>query len=57
MNLVARLLVAIALVLVSASSWAQINYFTLIDTDNNAATGCTVTLPLAVCGPGHFEQR
>ncbi|MCC8999988.1 MAG: Ig-like domain-containing protein [Candidatus Contendobacter sp.] len=56
MNRVARLLVAIALVLVSASSWAQINYFTLIDTDNNATTGCTVTLPLAGTVTG-IERR
>ncbi|MFO1422530.1 MAG: Ig-like domain-containing protein [Candidatus Competibacteraceae bacterium] len=56
MNLVARWLVAIALVLVSASSWAQIRYFTLIDADNNTATGCTVTLPTAGTVAG-IEQR
>ncbi|MDS4028772.1 MAG: FG-GAP-like repeat-containing protein [Candidatus Contendobacter sp.] len=56
MNLVARWLVAIALVLGSASSWAQISYFTLIDTDNNAATGCTVTLPTAGSVTG-IERR
>lgn len=56
MNLVARWLVAIALVLGSASSWAQISYFTLIDTDNDTATGCTVTLPTAGSVPG-IERR
>ena len=56
MNLVARWLVAIALVLGSASSWAQISYFTLIDTDNNTATGCAVTLPTAGTVTG-IERR
>ncbi|MDG4596875.1 MAG: tandem-95 repeat protein [Candidatus Contendobacter sp.] len=56
MNLVARWLVAIVLVLGSASSWAQISYFTLIDTDNNTATGCTVALPTAGTVPG-IERR
>lgn len=45
MGLTVRWLVAVALVFLSAPVWAQIHYFTLIDTDNNTATGCTVTLP------------
>ena len=56
MRLVARLMMAVALVLVSALSWAQISYFTLIDSDNNAATGCAVTLPTAGSVPG-IERR
>ncbi len=45
MSLVIRLAIAVALVLLSASSWAQVSYFTLIDSDNDATTGCTVAFP------------
>jgi len=45
MDLVVRLVFAVALVLLSAPSWAQLSYFVLIDSDNNSATGCAVTLP------------
>lgn len=45
MSLIIRLAIAVALVLLSASSWAQVSYFTLIDSDNDATTGCTVAFP------------
>ena len=56
MGLTVRWLVAVALVFLSAPVWAQIHYFTLIDTDNNTATGCTVTLPNAGTVTG-IERR
>lgn len=56
MSLIVRLVIAIALVLLSASSWAQFSYFTLIDTDNDTATGCTVTLPVSGTVAG-IERR
>ena len=56
MSVVVRLAMAVALALVSASSWAQISYFTLIDTDNNSTTGCAVTLPSAGAVSG-IEKR
>ncbi len=46
MSLAIRLVVAVALVLLSASSWAQqLSYSTLIDSDNNTSTGCTLNFP------------
>ncbi len=56
MGLTVRWLVAVALVFLSAPAWAQIHYFTLIDTDNNTVTGCTVTLPNAGTVTG-IERR
>ncbi|MEH6873643.1 MAG: Ig-like domain-containing protein [Candidatus Competibacter sp.] len=56
MGLTVRWLVAVALVFLSAPVWAQIHYFTLIDTDNSTATGCTVTLPNAGTVTG-IERR
>lgn len=47
MSLVGRLVAAIALVLLSTPSWAQLSYFVLIDADNDVATGCAATLPAA----------
>ena len=44
MRIAVRFVIAAALVLLSAPGWAQLSYFTLFDADNNAATGCTVTL-------------
>ncbi len=44
MRIAVRFVIAAALVLLSAPGWAQLAYFTLFDADNNAATGCTVTL-------------
>lgn len=56
MSLVVRWVVAVALALLSAPSWAQLHYFTLIDSDSNAATGCSVTLPISGTVSG-IEQR
>ena len=56
MSLVIRLVVAFGLVLLSAASWAQLNYYTLIDSDSDAATGCTVTLPTSGAVAG-VERR
>jgi len=56
MNLIVRLTVAVVLMLLSAASWAQLNYYTLLDSDNNPATGCAITLPTAGTVAG-IERR
>jgi hypothetical protein len=56
MSLVIRLVVAFGLVLLSAASWAQLNYYTLIDSDSDAATGCAITLPTSGAVAG-VERR
>ena len=47
MRLIIRLVAVVALALLSAPSWAQLRYFTLIDSDNNVATGCAISLSTA----------
>ncbi len=56
MSLVIRLIVTVVLVLLSTSSWAQLSYFTLIDSDSDTATGCAVTLPTSGTVTG-IERR
>jgi len=56
MKLIMRLVATVALMLLSAATWAQLDYYTLVDSDNNPATGCAVTLPTSGAVTG-IERR